>query len=104
MGLEEGGDAPVGDPVPDLDAPVSGAADEVFAGVAPPEAGDVPGVMVGGHRAHEALGRVDVVHPDDGRGGPCHYGERERLHLTSLGLTEAGSYLDSRLWGGRTCR
>ena len=37
MGLEEGGDAPVGDSVPDLDAAVSGAADEVFACVAPPD-------------------------------------------------------------------
>ena len=72
VSLEEGGDTPVGDSVPDLDAAVSGAADEVFAGVAPPEAGDIPGVVVGGHRAHEALGRVDVVHPDDGRGGACH--------------------------------
>ena len=37
VGLEEGGHAPVGDAVPDLDAAVSGAADEVFAGVVPPE-------------------------------------------------------------------
>ena len=37
VGLEEGGDAPVGDSVPDLDAAICGAADEVFARVAPPE-------------------------------------------------------------------
>ena len=37
VGLEEGGHAPVGDAVPDLDAAVGGAADEVFAGVVPPE-------------------------------------------------------------------
>ena len=73
MGLEEGGDAPVGDSVPDLDAAVSGAADEVFARVVPPETGDIPGVVVGAHGAHEALGGVDVVHPDDGVGGSRHY-------------------------------
>ena len=39
-----------------------------------PETGDVPRVVVRGDGAHEALGRVDVVHPDDGRGGPGHYG------------------------------
>ena len=72
MSLEEGGDTPVGDSVPDLDAAVSGAADEMFASVAPPETGDVPGVVVGGDGAHEALSGVDVVHPDDWRGGSRH--------------------------------
>ena len=37
MCLEEGGHAPVGHAVPHLDAPVLGAADEVFACVAPPD-------------------------------------------------------------------
>ena len=69
MGLEEGSHTPVGYSVPDLDTPVLGAADEVFAGVAPPEAGDFPGVVVGGDGADEALGGVDVVHPDDWSGG-----------------------------------
>ena len=85
MGLEEGGDAPVGDSVPDFDAAVSGAADEVFARVVPPETGDVPGVVVGGHGAHEALGGVDVVHPDDGVGSPSHC----EGHILQSGLTEA---------------
>ena len=86
MSLEEGGHTPVGDSVPDLDAAVSGAADEVFAGVAPPETGDVPGVVVGGHGAHEALRCVDVVHPDDGRRGPGHYREVSSHCQDQLGL------------------
>ena len=43
--------------------------------LSPPETGDVPGVVVRGDGAHEALGGVDVVHPDDGRGGSRHYGD-----------------------------
>ena len=37
MSLEEGCHTPVRHSVPDLDAAVGGAADEVFAGVTPPE-------------------------------------------------------------------
>ena len=37
-----------------------------------PEAGDVPRVVVGGDGADEALGGVDVVHPDDWSGGAGH--------------------------------
>ena len=37
MSLEEGGHTPVRHSVPDLDAAICGAADEVFARVAPPE-------------------------------------------------------------------
>ena len=91
MSLEEGGDTPVGDSVPDLDAAVSGAADEMFACVAPPETGDIPGVVVGGDGAHEALSGVDVVHPDDWRGGSRHYGD----HILSSVLTVVRPYQDS---------
>ena len=54
-----------------------------------PETGDVPRVVVRGDGAHEALGRVDVVHPDNGRGGPGHYGGHisQSGDLLTRGLT-----------------
>ena len=72
VGLEEGGHTPVGHSVPDLDAAVFGAADEVFSGVVPPETGDIPCVLVRGHGADEALGCVHVVEADHGACGPSN--------------------------------
>ena len=69
VGLQGGGDAPVGNSVPEFDTSILGSTAEMLPVISTLNRGDLLAVLVGRVVADKALRSVGIVEPDDGGGG-----------------------------------